>query len=383
MATVILRNGSMDISEVSSSKLFQPINVGHTSLQHRIVLAPLTRLKATKTTHVPHTVLVTEYYSQRASTPGTLLITEATIIGPQVGGVDNAPGIWSQEQIEAWKEVTDTVHAKRSFIFSQIWALGPTENPDTTSDQRNFDAPSSMKISPCMPPLRELTQAEIRSIVKSFADAAHNAVNGAGFDGVEIHGANGYLIDQFLQDTSNQRTDIYGGSIENRTRFGLEVVDAVVNRIGAEHTAIRLSPWTGMYGLRMKDPRPTFSFLVSKIKKRHPNLAYIHVIEPRADLELEEGTTDDALEEWDSGNDFLRDIWAPRPYISAGNYTSESARAVADNKGDLIAFGRAFLANPDLPVRLKSGLKLNSANRDTFYVPGEHPEGYIDYPFAR
>ncbi|KAG6878666.1 hypothetical protein C0992_007734 [Termitomyces sp. T32_za158] len=230
---------------MTTHRLFQPIDVGTTRLQHRLVLAPLTRFRSTKA-HVPVLPLVKEYYSQRSSTPGSLLITEATFIAAKAGGYDNVPGIWNEEQTMAWKEVTDQVHANGSYIFVQLWALGRAANPDIlSSDGYPFVAPSPIAIASKPPPLpRELTVDEIQEYTALYVAAARNAVEKAGFDGVEIHGANGYLIDQFLQEGSNQRSDQYGGSIEARSKFGLEVVDAIVRAIGAERTAIRLSPWS-------------------------------------------------------------------------------------------------------------------------------------------
>ncbi|KIY67817.1 FMN-linked oxidoreductase [Cylindrobasidium torrendii FP15055 ss-10] len=362
------------------SKLFQPIRVGRCELQHRVVLAPLTRYKATAKTHVPHTSIVKEYYSQRGSSPGTLLVAEATFISPQAAGYDHAPGIWSDEQIRAWKEVTDAVHANGSFLFSQLWALGRAAKPEILRGETPpvaYVAPSPVQLTGRDGIPRALTQTEIKAYITDYARAASNAIFNAGFDGVEIHGASGYLIDQFLQDVSNKRTDEYGGSIENRTRFALEVVDAVVEAVGADRTGLRISPWNGFQDMRMEDPKPTFAHLVSQIKERHPDFAYIHVVEPRVDgVEIRDAIPTD----WN--NDFLRDIWSPRPFISAGGFEASSAKELADTTGNLVAFGRKFIANPDLPRRLKEGIPLTKADRATFYVGGDDSRGYTDYPFA-
>ncbi|KAK0455325.1 FMN-linked oxidoreductase, partial [Desarmillaria tabescens] len=291
-----------------SSKLFQPVNVGNLALKHRVVLAPLTRLRTTPS-GVPHTKIVKEYYTQRSHAPGTLLISEGTFIAPKAAGIPHLPGIWSQEMIAAWKQ------ARTSHIH-------------------------------------EYTQL--------FVQASLNAIE-AGFDGVEIHGANGYLLDQFTQDVSNHRTDEYGGSIENRTRFPLEVVDAVVKAIGEERTGYRVSPWNTYQGaaltflsaflskltryhgldMTMADPKPTFSYLTNEIKRRYPNFAYLHAVEPRV-----VGTTfrDEHEIKPQEENDFLRKIWAPKPFISAG-HSRETAIEAADQKGDLVAFGRQFISN--------------------------------------
>ncbi|KAJ7471649.1 hypothetical protein B0H11DRAFT_1729777 [Mycena galericulata] len=221
---------------------------------------------------------------------------------------------------------------------------------------------------------RPLAVTEIQEYVDLYAQAARNALR-AGFDGVEIHAANGYLIDQFSQDVSNKRKDEYGGSVENRARFALEVVDAVTSAVAGDRTGIRLSPWSRFQKMGMADPKPTFTYLVSQIKAAHLDFAYIHVVEPRI------AGDDDAIGHDSDGNDFLRALWAPRTLISAGGYTRESALSRAENEGDLIAFGRRFLANPDLPVRLMKRIPLNEADRKTFFRV-ESAEGYTDYPFA-
>ncbi|TFK62757.1 NADH:flavin oxidoreductase/NADH oxidase [Pluteus cervinus] len=375
----------------SVPKLFQPLKVGNITLQHRVVLSPLTRNRATEKTMVPVVPLVKKYYEQRGSTPGTLLITEATMIAPKAGGYFNVPGIFSQEQIDAWKEVVDGVHAKGSFIFLQLWALGRTGQADVLKFFGDYDLVSASDIplsyaapspkNPHLPPVRALTIPEIKEYTELFAQAAKNAVFGAGFDGVEVHGANGYLIDQFLQDVSNRRTDEYGGSVENRSRFALEVVDKVVEAVGAERTAIRLSPWGSFQEMRMKDPKPQFSHLVEQLKEKQPNLAYIHVVEPRVN-----GSTDLQVTPEGESNEFIRKIWAPRPLVRAGGFnTRELALNVAEETGNLISFGRWFIANPDLPVRISKGIPWTQYDRKTFYIPASNPEaykGYIDYPFA-
>ncbi|THU79624.1 FMN-linked oxidoreductase [Dendrothele bispora CBS 962.96] len=362
------------MSSPTTSKLFRPLTVGDVTLKHRVVMAPL-RFRA-NTNHVPLPI-AKEMYAQRASTPGTLLITEATFIAPRASGYDHTPGIWSDEQIAAWKEVTEAVHAKGSFIYLQLWAIGrfayvnslakedPSYDVVSASDIPLSDRPTTD------PKPRPLTIPEIKEYIALYAQAASNAVHKAGFDGVEIHGANGYLVDQFLQDVSNKRTDEYGGSVENRTRFALEVVDAVVKAVGPRKTAIRISPWNNFQDMKMTDPKPTFAHLVSEIKKAHPTLSYIHVVEPR----IQGAEVVDVPEE--ESNDFIREIWASpetettnaRRLISAGGYTRQTAIDAAEKTGDLIAFGRLFIAN--------------EADRTTFYVPNSsNPEGYTDYPFT-
>ncbi|KAJ3486698.1 hypothetical protein NLI96_g4054 [Meripilus lineatus] len=356
----------------SLSKLFTPIKVGDLALKHRVVLAPLTRYRNTLE-HVP-TDLSVEYYSQRASTPGTLLITEATAVAARAGGYENIPHLETAEQIAGWKKVTDAVHAKGSYIFAQLWALGRTADPKVIKKYGYDYAGASDIPLENFPVPRPLGTGEVKEFVQLYANAAANAIQ-AGFDGVEIHGANGYLPDQFLQDVSNNRADEYGGSIENRARFPLEIIDAIVNAVGtAKKVAIRLSPWETFQGMRMKDPIPTFSYLVSEIAKRHPDFAYVHVIEARFS-----GGTEREVPEGE-GNEFLQNIWAPRPFINAGGYTRELALKAAETEGNLVAFGRHFIANPDLPLRLRENVALNKYDRNTFFK-ALSPEGYIDYPF--
>ncbi|KAF9811115.1 hypothetical protein IEO21_06633 [Rhodonia placenta] len=219
-----------------------------------------------------------------------------------------------------------------------------------------------------------ILRAEIHEYVQLYTAAATNVIR-AGFDGVELHGANGYLIDQFLQDVSNKRTDEYGGSVENRCRFALEIIDSVVKAIGVNKVAIRLSPWSTFQDMGMKDPKPTFAYLVSHIAEAHPDFAYIHVVEPRV-----EGNLDRIVLEAES-NDFLRRIWAPRPFITAGGFTRDTAFEAAEKTGELVAFGRFFISNHDLPLRLAKNLPIVKGNRDTYYLV-ESPKGYIDYPFV-
>ncbi|KAH9854278.1 NADH:flavin oxidoreductase/NADH oxidase [Lenzites betulinus] len=359
----------------SVPKLFQPLQVGDVTVQHRVVLAPLSRMRASPQ-HV-HSDLAVTYYGQRASLPGTLLISEATFITPYAGLYPNVPGIWNDEQIASWKK---DIHAKGSHIFLQLWALGRAA-PAALLKAMGHPFVSSSDIPLSETPWgtgdipRPLTIEEIKQYVQAYAQAARNAVHGAGFDGVEVHGANGYLIDQFTQDTANKRTDEYGGSIENRTRFVLEVLDAVVEAVGPKKTAIRLSPWSTYQDMRMKDPIPTFTYLVSKIAEKHPDFAYLHLVEPGIT-----GASDSEAKEGDS-NDFIRKLWQPRPLISAGRFTRESAIARSEKTGDLIAFGRLYIANPDLPLRLRKNQPYNTWDR-VIYYSAEDPHGYIDYPFA-
>ncbi|KAH9945561.1 hypothetical protein B0H21DRAFT_433960 [Amylocystis lapponica] len=360
-------------------KLCQPIEVGAVELSHRVVLAPLTRFRA-DAQHV-HSEIAVEYYSQRASEPGSLLISEGTFIFAKAGGMHNVPGIWNDAQIAAWRKITDAVHAKGSFIFAQLWAQGRgayIEHLEAEDPSFPYVSASDVQSATRSKPPRPLTVAEIKEYVDGYARAASDAVHRAGFDGVEVHGANGYLVDQFLQDVTNKRTDEYGGSIEKRCRFGLEVISAIAKAVGADRTAIRLSPWGTVNDMRMDDPIPTFSHFVTRLAELHPDLAYLHVVDPRVT-----GDWDNLVVNEEDSNDFIRKIWAPRPLISAGGFTREKAIASAEETGDLIAFGRLYISNPDLPLRLRNNLPLTKYNRDTFYVPGtQSVEGYTDYPFA-
>jgi 2,4-dienoyl-CoA reductase-like NADH-dependent reductase (Old Yellow Enzyme family) len=359
---------------MSDSRLFQPLKIGNVTLQHRIAMAPLTRFRADEK-HVP-LPFVKEYYAQRASVPGTLLITEATLISQQAGGYAGVPGIWTKDQIAAWKEITNAVHEKQSFIYLQLWALGRVADPGNAKEEGiEIRSASAIPQSEGATVPKELTQEEIKSFVDDYAQAARNAVE-AGFDGVEIHGANGYLIDQFIQDNSNQRTDAYGGSVENRSRFAIEVSKAVVDAVGAEKTGIRLSPWSPFQGMLMKDPIPQFTDVVNKLKPL--KLAYLHLVESRvsgnADVEGSE-KVDFAIEAWNNTS----------PVLLAGGFKPDSAKKTVDetykDKDVVIVFGRSFISTPDLPFRVKNGIALTPYDRNKFYNAGEK-EGYLDYPFS-
>ncbi|KAE9404843.1 FMN-linked oxidoreductase [Gymnopus androsaceus JB14] len=299
--------------------------------------------------------LVKEYYTQRAT-----------------GGFAGIPGIWSDEQIQGWKEVADAVHAKGSYIFFQIVAIGRGANlSDLQADDPSFDVvgagdipdPAGGFFSGTIP--RPLTKAEIDEYVETFSVAASNAVHKAGFDG-------------FLRDTSNNRTDEYGGSIENRARFLLEITERVSKAVGEEKTAIRISPWLNERDLAMDDPIPTFSYAVTELKTRFAKLAYLHAIEPRV---FSGGDVREIKE--NESNDFLKAIWSPRPLILAGGFVRDNAIEAAGTEGVLIAYGRHYIANPDLPYRLKDNIPLNKYDRSTFYIPGDASgRGYTDYSFA-
>ena len=356
------------------SKLFSPIKVGRLEMPHRIAMAPMTRFRADDS-HVP-LPFVKDYYAQRASVPGTLIVTEATIISPRAGGYPNVPGIYTEEQITAWRGAVDAVHAKGSYIYLQLWALGRVAKPDVLKqDGADLVSSSAVPAGSDYPVPRELTEEEIKGFIGDFAQAAKNAM-AAGFDGVEIHGANGYLIDQFNQDTCNQRTDSWGGSVENRARFALETIKAVVDVAGADRTAIRYSPWSTFQGMRMTEPISQFTYLAKKTAEF--KLAYVHLVESRVTGNADAESTDQL--------DFFIDAYAPAsPIMVAGGYKTDSAKSAVDkdykNNDIIIAFGRPFITNPDLPFRVQKGISFRPYERENFYVPKE-PKGYLDYDFS-
>jgi NADPH2 dehydrogenase len=376
------------------SRLFTPLKLGSTELGHRVAMAPLTRYRAddervplpivkgigaTCAMREVYVDICIEYYVQRASTPGTLLITEATLISLRAAGRHNVPGIWSEAQIAGWAEVVDAVHAKGCKIFCQLWHLGRAGFPDVLrSHGHKLLSSSAVAIDSTREVPEEMTEGEIWETIGDYAEAARNAMK-AGFDGVEIHGANGYLPDQFLQDVCNKRTDSWGGSIENRARFHLEVTKAIAQVVGADKLGMRLSPHSEYLGMRMADPLPTFEYLVAELKKL--GLAYLHLVEGRisgqSDTDTREGETNTPLiKVWDNSS----------PVLLAGGFTPESAKEVVDKTYKdydvVVVFGRHFIANPDLVFRLKNGIPLNKYDRPTFYLP-KVPQGYIDYPFSQ
>ncbi|CAO3601451.1 unnamed protein product [Absidia cylindrospora] len=364
---------------VATPALFSPIKVGQHALNHRVVHAPLTRFRADPKTGVPSEDAA--LYHQQRTTEGGLLIAEATWISPSSGDYPGAPGIYSQDHICGWKKVTTAVHEKKGVIFLQLWHPGRA-----TFFPSGHVAPSPIAIqtnSPSGAPYetpRPLTVDEIKSITQDFVQAAKNAME-AGFDGIELHSANGYLLDQFINTSSNKRTDIYGGSIENRGRFALEVVDAVSKAIGDDRTAIRLSPFGGFQDMKDETPVATWSYLVQQLETTHPNLAYVHFVEPRVRLFGDDRFVPAQEDEDKFTLQPFRPLWSG-PFISAGNYTYsvKAAYDLADTcPNNLVAVGRAFIANPDLVDRFRNHWELTPYNRHTFYTPG--PVGYVDYPF--
>ncbi|GKT43567.1 chanoclavine-I aldehyde reductase fgaOx3 [Colletotrichum spaethianum] len=358
------------------SKLFSPLTVGSLQLSNRLALAPLTRYRADD--EWTPTPMMEEYYAQRGCVPGTLLISEGTLISYRTAGRKNVPGIWDEAHIAGWKKVTDAVHEKGSFIYCQLWHLGRGGKADILESLGlRLESSSAVPIADDTPTPVELREADILDIIQDYAAAARNAIE-AGFDGVEIHGANGYLPDQFLQDTCNKRTDAWGGSIEKRARFHLEVTKAVINAVGAHRTAVRLSPYSDFQGMLMDDPDPTFRYLTEQLKPL--GLAYLHLIEARISGNDDTDCGGQRTVSW------LVELWNnTSPVLLAGGLTAESARkAVEDTykKYDVATvFGRYFISNPDLVFRIKEGIELEKYERTYFYTP-KLPTGYIDYPFS-
>ncbi|GAV75961.1 Oxidored_FMN domain-containing protein [Cephalotus follicularis] len=356
--------------------LLTPYKMGNFNLSHRVVLAPLTRQRSYGNVPQPHAIL---YYSQRTS-KGGLLIAEATGVSDTAQGYPHTPGIWTKEQVEAWKPIVDAVHAKGGVFFCQIWHVGRVSNQGF---QPNGQAPISSTDKPLTPqirangtdvaqysPPRRLSTDEIPHIVNDFRLAARNAIE-AGFDGVEIHGAHGYLIDQFMKDQVNDRTDQYGGSLENRCRFALEVVEAIVNEIGADKVGIRLSPFASYSEAGDSNPEALGLYMANSLNKY--GVLYCHMVEPRMKTVGEKTESAHSLVP-------MRKAFNGT-FIAAGGYEREDGnKAVAEGRADLVAYGRLFLANPDLPRRFELDAPLNKYNRNTFYI-ADPVIGYTDYPF--
>ncbi len=354
--------------------LFDPIQVGAQKLPHRILMAPLTRGRATRN-HVP-TDLMIEYYIQRAS--AGLIITEATGITQEGLGWPYAPGIWSDEQVEGWKKITAAVHEAGGRIDLQLWHMGRIVHPSFLGGAQPVSssattAPGQTHTYDGKQPYvqaRPLGIHEIPRLLDDYEHAAKNAMR-AGFDGVQIHAANGYLIDQFLRDNSNFREDAYGGSVENRIRLLTEVTQRVVDTIGAERTGVRLSPNGDSQGVNDSDPETLFSAAAAALDKI--GIAYLELREPPFD-----GTFGKA--DRPPVHPVIRKAFS-RTLVLNSDYTHEKAQAALDaGEADAIAFGRPFLANPDLPHRFAEGLPLNKDVMETWYSQG--PEGYVDYPTA-
>ena len=364
------------MNNATISKMFTPFMLGTIPLQHRIVMAPLTRLRSEQPCDIPGD-LMARYYGQRSSAGG-LIITESAEITPDASAYEGAPGIYTDAQVAGWRKVTEAIHRKGGFVFLQLWHSGRVSHPDLTgvtpasaSVTESSDILVFTKKGPLPAPRsRGLELHELPGIVHLYRLAAAKA-RSAGFDGVEVLAAGGYLLDQFLQNGTNLRTDAYGGSVENRSRLLVEVVEAVTEIFSPNRVGVRLSPSGIFNGISDSDPDVIFDYVAGALYRF--GLAYLHVIEPRVKggQTLHDGHPPVAAAR-------LRKIFKG-PMIAAGGFDREGAMEVLD-KGevDLVAFGRHFIANPDLVERFRLGIPLNPYDRSTFYSPG--PEGYIDYP---
>ncbi len=357
--------------------LFQAVQLGDLTLPNRVVMAPLTRSRASQPGDVPNALNV-EYYRQRAG--AGLIISEATQISPQGKGYAFTPGIHSEAQVEGWRRVTSAVHEAGGRIHLQLWHVGRISRPELQPEGETPVAPSAIKPEGAQTYIsaesgmvdvlepRALTTQEIPGIVEQYRVAAENAKR-AGFDGVEVHAANGYLLDQFLRSDSNRRDDEYGGSLENRLRLPMAVVDAVVGVWGTERTGIRVSPTGSFNAMRDADPVATYGALAKRLDEA--GIAYIEVVEDSFQGNLENGRPQAVI-------DAIRANFS-RTYIGNGHYTADEARQrIAAGHADLASFGRPFIANPDLPERLRQGAPLNEWDSSTFY--GGDERGYTDYP---
>jgi N-ethylmaleimide reductase len=360
--------------------LFRPLKLGALELSHRVVMAPLTRMRATVPGCVPN-ALNACYYAQRASAGG-LIVAEASQVDPGGRTAPSTPGIHSAEQVEGWSQVVRAIHERGGYVFLQLWHVGRLSHASYQADGGPPVAPSAVRADgtvrtadggrePYQTP-RALRTDELPGLVEAYARAARNAMR-AGFDGVEVHGANGYLLEQFLQSRTNLRTDAYGGSIENRARLLLDVTRAAASVCGAERVGVRLSPFGVANGSGEADPEPLYRHVIRALDAI--GLAYLHLIEPRASGA---GQAEVDHQDVPSAAALFRADWRGA-LIAAGNFRGDTAAAAIEaGHADAIAFGRLFISNPDLPARLRAGAPLTPYDRATFYTQGE--AGYVDYP---
>jgi N-ethylmaleimide reductase len=355
-------------------KLLREYLLGGIKLKNRVVMAPMTRSRAID--NIPNEIMV-EYYKQRSG--AGLIITEGTSPSPNGLGYPRIPGIFNQDQVEGWRKITNTVHENNSKIFVQLMHTGRVSHPENLPKDAEVLAPSAIATDGEMytdslgmqpyPTPREMTLEDIETAQNEYVQAAKNAID-AGFDGVEIHGANGYLVDQFINTASNKRSDKYGGSIENRSRFAIETAKKMGEVIGFDRTAIRLSPYGAFNGMEQFDHlEETYEFLANELGKL--GIAYIHIVDH---------SSMGAPEVTDSVKSKIQKSYG-KTIIASGGFSKERAETILNaNKGDLIAFGRPFISNPDLVDRFKNNLPLAEPDYDTFYTPGE--KGYTNYPFS-
>ena len=358
-----------------SQPLLKPIKLNDLELKNRVIMAPMTRSRAANEGNVPNDLMVT-YYTQRAG--AGLIIAEGSQISKQAVGYINTPGMYSQEQVAGWRKITDAVHAEGGKIFAQLWHVGRMSHPDFHNGEYpvapsainpNAQAYTPQGFKNTVTP-RALTIPEIKQIVQDYKTAAKNAID-AGFDGVEIHSSNGYLLHQFFNATSNTRTDEYGGSKENRARILFEVIEAIQEVMPVERIGVRLNPSLhGIFGMTLDEETiPTFDYIIEKLNNY--NLSYLHLSEPFNDVSKVPHAEQNIAKRY-------RPIYKGNLIINAG-FTQEKGNAVIEaSEADMVAFGVPFIANPDLPERFRQNEELQEADKNTFYTPGA--EGYIDYP---
>ena len=368
------------------TSLNSPIQVGRIHCANRVVMAPLTRNRAPGA--IPNALMAT-YYTQRADPQNSagLIVSEATAISQQGQGYSDVPGIWSDEQVAGWKQVTDSVHAAGGKIVMQLWHVGRVSHVELQPGGQAPVAPSAIQAKTktvlirdgvpsfedtSMP--RALTLEELPGILDDYRRAARNAI-AAGFDGVEVHGANGYLLDQFLRSGSNTRTDAYGGSMENRARFLLEVMHAVTQEIGGDRVGLRLSPVTPANDVQELNPQPLFEYVVAQLAPL--NLAFLHIIEGATGGARDFVQGDTPFDYAALRNTYRKSGGKAAWMVNNGFDAALATQALAEG-ADLVAFGRPFIANPDLTRRLREGAALNAQDRATFYGGGA--KGYTDYP---
>jgi len=362
--------------------LFSPVELGSTRLKHRVVMAPLTRARSIQPGSIPGDLML-EYYTQRAS-DGGLIISEAAQLSLAASGWHGAPGMYSDAQIDGWKKIVDAVHAKGSHIFAQLWHPGRFSHVSLTGgavpvsasvDPEYWQNPSRLISTPIgwiqPSPHRALEKSEIPGVVEEYGKAVERAKS-AGFDGVEVHAGNGYLIDQFLQDGSNKRTDEYGGSIENRVRLLFQVIGAMVSAWSSDRIGVRVTPSGTFNAMSDSDPEALHAYLAEGLSRF--GLAYLHVIEPRMSgyLVIKEDQRPVATQR-------ARKIFKGKIIANGGFEPDSAEKAIEQGAADAIAFGRYFISNPDLPRRIREELPLAAFDRDTFYT--FEAKGYTDYPF--
>lgn len=376
---------------VSESKLWEPLQLGAIKLSHRVAMAPLTRYR-NDDNNVP-LEMMTKYYADRACVPGTLIITEATGVSPTAEGEQNLPGVGTAAQMAEWKKIYAAIHANKGFVFQQLWDLGRGSEPDWQKKNGfKYYSSGDIKVKGQDVAPEAMTEEDILQRIADFRQAARNVID-AGGDGVEVHGAHGYLVDQFTRDSCNNRTDRWGGSVENRNRFLLEIVKAVSEEIGADRVGLRLSPF-GTYQDCYSNSTDTWEqtgAVLKSLKDGGFKLAYVSWVEPRFDPSLygktpPPGHPNPFGDRKQSILTFLEQWQNYTPFLVAGGYTADNAAEALDEKYkgyDVgIAFGRYYVANPDLVFRVKNKVPFTPYNRPTFFIP-KSVEGYNDYPFSK